>query len=370
LLNEKGEFISDRFPFFGSAGKYILKLLSAQNISSFEPVTFQVNLLPEMDQLEPNDTTPVVITKNKFYPVSLASPSDIDNFSIKTKGAGYLTIKTAQAPAQSVLFSCTINGKEFRGNPLVIPAGASAKTDIKMMAGTHYYNRPFFIIAEENTVLDPAEPNDSLAAAIAVTKSKGVYFSIFPSGDEDWFRVRTTGPGRIILNVFDALESQSDLSRVLRVELYDTAKHSIDMGGRNTDFGIIWASEYLKQAGDWYIRIAGNTAEPAERLLAMRIFGPNVSGNAGTGESFDDIYFIGFELDTSANNMLTALSETTDSKLFMVDSTGSLEQVLYNVFEEAKKRKRASLWWIIGLGIVAGLGTAWWYRKRGKHIKK
>ena len=364
LLDENGAAITNRFPYFANAGKYVLKLSPARNESTLEPVVFRVNLLPETDQLEPNDTAAVEIETDKIYSVNLSSPADIDNFFINTDKSGYLVLKTLQAPVQSVQFSYNLQGKQFRGNPLVIPVNETGKVEVKMTAGNSYFNNPFFIVAEKNSVLDPAEPNDSMPAAITVNKSKGVYFSVFPYGDEDWYHIKTTGPGRIILNIFDAVSTNKNIYNSCFIELYDTAKKSIGIGKRNTEYGIICASEYLRQGGDWYLRITGNNNTTTEQLLGMRIYGPNVSGNAQSGDDFDDIYFIGFELDTSANAMLTALSESVGSELYMVDSTRSLEETLGEVFKDAKRRKRAWLWWVAGILVAGGGAGYWWYRKK------
>lgn len=366
IKRENGESLSLSFPYYAKPGKYILNLYNTSNQSSLEPLAFKVKLQGESDQLEPNDTIAAEIRMNKYYSVNLSNRNDVDNFFIRPDDGGVITIRSFQVPQGTVLFSTTLNEKEYNGNPLVIPTGNLKRVEVKMTVAVNHYDLPFFIKAEETEWLDPTESNDSLGSAVSISKSKGIYFSIFPRNDEDWFQITTTGPGTIILNLYDAVSAQTQIGYMYQLELYDTSKTMVKSLSRDSDQGIIFASGYLREAGDWFLRVTKNTDQASEQLLALRVFGPNVSGKSPTDESYNDIYFIGFELDTSSNMILTALSESADAHFTMVDSAASLEKVLSDVFADAKKRKSSGpgFWIAVSAALVLLAIGFWIYRKR------
>lgn len=364
IFGEEGTSLGTVFPYQAKPGTYILGLQRNAHPDGPEPVHLKITVLPESDPLEPNDSVAVAIEMNKYHTVEFSTPRDIDRFLLKTAGKNYVTIRSYQVPSDQVKFSTTLHEKTYSGNPLVIPAG-NKETEVIMTSAGELFHRPFFIRAEETARLDPNENNDSLPAATKLDKSRGVYFSVYPEGDEDWFHIKTKSGGRIILNLLDAVASHTRIQSYYRVELFDTARQSMEVAARETDRGVIYASGYLPTEGDWFLRITRRGPMEEEQLLALRVFGPGVAGSTPDDESFDDIFFIGFELDTSANMLLAALSESANANMVLVDSSASLEKVLNEVFAEAKRNRGARSWLpyaLIGVAL-AGAGL-YFYRKR------
>jgi hypothetical protein len=309
---------------------------------------------------------------DEYYSVGFATAQDLDRFLVKSRGKKFVTIRSHQVLSSSVNFETTINDKTYSGNPLVIPPGQK-ELEIRMTPKGAVYRKPFYIRAGETDRMDPAEPNDSIPDARSLTRSKGLYLSVFPGSDEDWFRVSMEGPGRIILNLSDAVSAANYIGSFYNLELYDTAGQQHDVVARQTGSGMIYASDYIREKSDWYIKITSRIQPEDERLLALRVFGPGVPGSAPRSDSFDDIYFIGFELDTSANLLLAALSESANANFTLVDSAASLDLVLNAVFAEAKKNSRSRSWLpyaAIGL-LLAGAGAyAYWKFRNRASAKK
>ncbi len=360
LLDEKGNTVAVNFPALAPAGKYYLKMSGSTSPDQFM-------IMVKCFQATNMQKIPATVEINKPYYVSLSSNNETDSFSIKTTGSGYVTLQSFQAAGSSVQFACTLNGNEYRGNPLVIPVNNQPNINARMMAGNNYSNAAFILYASEGALMDETEPNDSIPVAKNIDKSSRVFFSLYPSGDQDWFAVKTIAPGKIFVDLSYAFTGGSNGSNFpYAAELYDEKKNMVcTFGYRPTGNGYIYSSTFLKTEGTYYIKVFSGSQFEAEQLLSMRLYG-NVSGDAAT-DPFKDIYFVGFELDTSANATLQALSESEGANFTMVDSTGDIGKTLSKVFEDARKERRSSrwLWWMIG-GIAAAGAGYWVYKKRSK----
>lgn len=361
ILDEKGNPVGNRFPVILSAGRYFARLTG---YASPEAFMIKIRAVPETVLSK----IPPLLKPGQPYLISLSAPGATDSFKVRAGHTGYLTLQSFQLKDGLVQFTCNKDGREHRGNPLVIPVKKGEIISAGAYA-TGQYNpgTPFTLFLAGSEWLDSYEVNDSIPAATRIDKSDPAYFSIYPSGDTDWFKVKVTHPGKIFASLSFAFSSGSLVNRFpFTIELYDEKRNSAGtFGYRYTGAGYIYGSTYLREPGSYYMKIFSNDDLSEEHLLRMQLFG-NVSGNSGE-TAFKDIYFIGFELDTSANMALEALAESQGANVTMVDSTGSLQESLYAIFEDAQKRKRSGdwLWWGTAILLAGGAGF-WVYRNRKK----
>ncbi len=357
LYNSQNEYLTNTFPYYAKAGEYTYKIAPSYSQSSKDSIFFKLVILPEYDELEPNNESHVLIENKKRYRVNFSAKTDVDLLLLKANENGYAIFETANILRERVRFQY----KKNYGNPLVVPTKKGDSIKVKMLPTRDWTNVPFLLYSEIQNVLDVNEPNDSIPIATRLNRNEGLYFSIFPSTDEDWFEVITTGESKITVNVFDELFKTGNVNpKDIIFELYDSEKtFKYPLKYRFSSFGAIYSTEVIKDAGNWYLRAISSKQLQTERLLGIKIFGSNIEGEANKSD-FDDIYFVGFELDSSANLSIKSLVETTSAPYVMVDSTGSLGKTMSKVFKEAKREGNSKIWVVI-LILVIIIAVYYWF---------
>ncbi|WP_340075087.1 hypothetical protein [Leptobacterium sp. I13] len=366
LYNEEGSFITGEFPYYAEKGKYSLELAADYNYKSQQPLTFMLMYSKQVDELEYNDTIPAPIELGKMYQVNFEKAKDVDQIKISSEKPGVIHFDAVGYEPYRLYIS--VNGDQGNyGVPLAIPT--NGQDDIVLTLSPDWYNwsdKAFLIEAKHQELLDPNEFNDSIAVSTPIKAEEVKYFTLYPKTDMDVFHVTTTGETVITANITDGLAIETPLNMYdYYLEVLNSNNEVIGpMNGRVSNYGILYTSPILKEAGEYYIRISSraNTLRN-EQLLGLKLYGKNIekaSGSKSRGRSA--LYLVGIELDSITGNIMESLAEHSNVPYTAIDSTTNMATALNDVMQKAI-RKDAHWFWKVLIVLVILTAGYFGYKK-------
>jgi hypothetical protein len=209
-------------------GAYVLEVRDGHNTAqSVSPYRFVTRFTPVADPAEPNDavTQATPLAPGAVVRAHILPRNDADHYRIEAGRRGELHVRFPLAPPEVdvAVQVLTADGRPVHGWRAAPGPGQLFETRFDLPEPGPYvlevrdaYNNarsahPYELVASFTPVVDPAEPNDTIARATPLALGQPIAAQILPRGDADHYRVEVPGAGRLHIH-FEASPPEVDMA--------------------------------------------------------------------------------------------------------------------------------------------------------------
>ena len=259
------------------AGTYYIKIYPEIAFDSWKGKEIELTFDTFADDgYEPNDkytqATPVILGQSMN--IRMSGDNDVDWFKVKLDKATALKLKSDDN--YKVYYEIYTESELMGSNPQPVMARqylVNSYAYYKLEAGT-YYIKIYPEIAfnswkgkDINLMIDSAiddqfEFNDTLQAAKEISLNEEQSININAPNDADWFKFSLNEAQKLRLSM------TSTFSKNYKYAIYqiNNSSQSINFGTINTKNGNVGVS---LQAGDYYLKINGDSSNHSEEMVSM-----------------------------------------------------------------------------------------------------